>query len=968
MTKKPNENPMDTFLKSVAKDMYEKLGDNLARTAVVFPNKRAGLFFNQWLARLSDKPVWTPTYLTISDLFRSLSDTTVGDSIGLVCSLHEVFCKETGSDETLDSFFFWGEMLLSDFDDLDKNMVDADRLFANLSDLRKFIDDHSYLTEEQVEALQLFFQNFSMEKETELKQRFATLWDSLGSIYHAFRDSLRRRGLAYEGMLYREVVEQLNPDMLPYEHYVFVGFNVLNQVETTLFSRLQRAGKALFYWDYDEHYLLNSRHEAGEFIRRNLKMFPNELTERELFRNLTHSKVVHYVAAPTESAQAHYLTDWLRRNVTPLEHETAVVLCNEALLQPVLHALPDESIRALNVTMGFPLSQTPVYSFTNLLLELQSTGRDKRRGNYYIQPVMAMLKHPYMRKLSSEALKLERDILSRNRFFPSVGELQRDEQLALVFTEEQQGEPVALCQYLLRALQALAAFFRSEPEHDKVYAQLYQEALFKTYTTLNRFCDLLATGQLEIQTQTFCRLLRNVLSSLSIPFHGEPVTGLQVMGVLETRCLDFRHLVMLSVNEGNLPKGEGDSSFIPYNLRKAFGMTTVEHKNAVYAYYFYRLMQRAERVTLLYNTSSDGLNRGEMSRFLLQFLIESGQDVKRESLQAEQGIVRQPAIVVEKNPDIIARMVKRFGSDDTLLSPSALNTYLNCPLRFYLQYVGRLKEPDEVSEDIDNSVFGNIFHRACEWIYKERLSGRDGLVRRSDIEELLKDEWMVYNYVDRAFKELFFKIPQEQRSEYNGLQLLNSEVLVTYVKQLLRYDAAHAPFRFAEAEYTVKKTVKVQSGGVSHTLNLGGNIDRIDEQGDTIRIIDYKTGSRPHEAKEIEELFDPKADKRGYHIFQIFFYASLMCEERKCPVSPLLFYVQKAASPEYSPVVQLGTKENSLLIDDFNPLKAEFDRRLSELLQEIFNPEVPFTQTPVQKHCEYCSFAVLCGRAKKGKE
>lgn len=960
------------FLKSVAEDLYNKVGKDLSRTAIVFPNKRAGLFFNQWLSQCTDKPVWTPAYMTISELFRGLSTLQVADPIRLVCTLYTIFCQETGNEkETLDNFYFWGEMLLADFDDLDKNRVDADRMFQNLKELRQMMDDHSYLTGEQEEALRMFFHNFSIEKETELKERFLMLWNVLGNIYHRFNEVLEADGVAYEGQLYRKVVEDdTDLDSLPYDRYVFVGFNVLNQVEHRLFTLLQAKGKAMFYWDYDLHYVKHMQHEAGEFIRRNLRDFPNELTDTQLFKNLCKPKQVEYIAASTENAQARYVPQWLKKNLTEKENETAVVLCNEGLLQAVLHALPEKEVKALNITMGYPLSGTSIHSLLNLLTELYTDGYDAHSGRYIYRYVSAVLKHPYVRSLSTEAESLERQLTERNRFFPLPSELQTDEVMQLLFPSEGATTCTAMLDQLLRVINQTVTLFRGDdetPQQQSADTQLSQEALFMCYTLINRLKRLLDEGLLTVSMPIMARLLTRLLASQSIPFHGEPAIGLQVMGVLETRNLDFRNLLMLSVNEGKLPKQEGDSSFIPYNLRKAFGMTTVEHKNAVYAYYFYRLIQRAEHVTMLYNTSSEGLNRGEMSRFMLQYLVEKTPETKLEryTLQPMQNINRQATIEVQSNEEIVTRLRNRFGGGGKgILSPSALNTYLDCPLKFYLRYACYLYESDEVTTEIDPSVFGNIFHRTTEIIYKEILGKRsDGLITRAAIEDLLKDELTLRETVNRAFKEEFFLIPLDQHAEYDGLQLLNKEVITAYVKQLLRRDAEHAPFRYLAAEYAVKQAVEVipDDGTSPFTINLGGNIDRMDEKDGTLRIVDYKTGKSIQEARNMEHLFDTTVEHRPYHVFQTFLYATLMSEQ--CPgkpITPALFYIQKAASADYSPVVKL----NKQPVEDFTPLRSEFKPLLGKLLTEVFSPTTRFTQTTVAKHCEYCKYANICGRSQ----
>ena len=959
---------MESFLKLVAADLYKHTEGNLAHTAVVFPNKRAGLFFNEYLAQESESPIWSPAYVSISELFRSLSPWEVGDPVKLVCELYKIFRRETQSTETLDDFYFWGEMLISDFDDADKNRVDTDKLFSNLQDLRNIMDDYTFIDDEQEEAIRQFFQNFSIERRTALKERFISLWDVLGNIYKGFRESLASQNIAYEGMMYRHVIEHLDVDKLPYEKYVFVGFNVLNKVEHTLFTQLKDAGKAVFYWDYDEFYMKENRqavtHEAGEFIRRNLRDFPSPLSG-ELFKNLSKPKEVHYIASSTENAQARYLPQWIRNNLTTPEKETAVVLCNEALLQPVLHSLPAE-VKHVNITMGFPLSQTPVYSFLIALLELHTHGFNFKSGRYTFQSVVTLLKHPYTRQLTGQAELLEKELTRNNRFYPLPGELGKDEFLTRLFTPLSGN--LNLCIRLSETLQQVASIYQantSGTEDTDAFNQLYRESLFKAYTTINRFRTLIEEDELTVQSETFRRLLVKVLSTTNIPFHGEPAIGMQVMGVLETRNLDFRHLVLLSVNEGQLPKSGGDSSFIPYNLRKAFGMTTIEHKIAVYAYYFYRLLQRAERITLIYNTSSDGLNRGEWSRFMLQFLIEWPHPITRQFLEAGQSPQGTSSITVEKTPDVMRRMQSLFdvrANPKAKFSPSALNYYLDCPLKFYYRYVAGLSAPDEVSAEIDSATFGSIFHYAAEHIYKD-LTTHGKVINKEALETLLRNEVKLQDYVDTAFKKLFFNVPQNEKPEYNGVQLINSAVIARYLKQLLQNDLRYAPFTFIASEMEVDEPIDIQTPKGVIKSRIGGIIDRMDSKDGTLRIVDYKTGGDADTPPHVESLFIPDK-KRSNYVFQTFLYAAIMC--RKQPtmkIAPALLYIHRAATETYSPVIQMGeSRKPKEAVEDFSKYEKEYRERLQGLLEEIFNPEKSFTQTEIIEKCTYCDFKALCKR------
>lgn len=955
---------METFLKQVAHDLYNKTEGNFTKVAIVFPNKRASLFFNEYLAQESDRPIWSPTYVSISELFRQSSDLSIADPIKLVCDLYKVFQKATGSKETLDDFYFWGEMLIADFDDADKNMADTHALFSNLKDLNELMDNYDFLEEGQKEALSQFFHNFSINQVTELKQRFISMWNVLGDIYAEYKALLESQSIAYEGMLYRQVIEQLDVEALPYNKYIFVGFNVLNKVEHTLFKKLNEAGKAMFYWDYDTFYLNKTPHEAGEFIRRNLRDFPSELPA-SFFDNLNQPKEVTFIESPTENGQVRYLPQWIRENLTSQEKETAVVLCNEALLQPVLHALPD-NVKHINITMGFPLSQTPAYSFVNALMELHTSGYNPNNGRYLFAEVISVLKHPYTRQLSPEAEKLEQTLTRDNRFYPLPSELKQDNVLELLFTPRRNN--LDLCSMLSEALKEVAVIYQQQAaSHSDAFDQLYRESLFKTYTLVNRFHTLIESKELNVQAGTFQRLLTRVMSSSSIPFHGEPAIGMQVMGVLETRNLDFRHLIMLSVNEGQLPKAGGDSSFIPYNLRKAFGMTTIDHKIAVYAYYFYRLMQRAEKVTLVYNTATDGINRGELSRFMLQFLIEWGYPVLRKQLEAAQSPQDSTPIIIEKTPDIMERMKSVFdirNNPKALISPSALNCYLDCPLKFYYKYVALLSAPDEVTADIDSAKFGSIFHYAAEHIYKD-LTAHGKLISKENLETLLKDEVRLQTYVDNGFKELFFNLPPNEQPEYNGIQLINSAVIVKYIQQLLRNDLRYAPFTFIGSEQRIFENIEICTSTGDIQSRIGGIIDRIDSKGESLRIVDYKTGGDADTPANVQSLFIPDK-KRSNYVFQTFLYASIVCKKLREKndsrlVAPALLYIHRAASEKYSPVIQMGEpRKPKEPVDNFAQYEGNFRENLKTLLEDIFNPDISFTQTEIEDKCAYCDFRALC--------
>lgn len=954
---------MQPFLQLVAHDLYTKIGNDLSRTLLVFPNKRANLFFNEYLAKESCQPIWSPATMSITDLFQKLSVQKIGDPIRLVCELYKVFKEETKSEETLDDFYFWAELLISDFDDVDKNLVDADRLFANLQDLKNLMNDYDFLDTEQEQAIQQFFQNFSIERRTALKEKFISIWDRLGPIYRHYRKNLLELGIAYEGMLYRNVIEQLDTTVLKYNKYVFVGFNVLNKVEHRLFKLLEDAGKAMFYWDYDVFYTQRiAKHEAGEFLKRNLKDFPNELPE-SFFDSFKAPKKIRYISASTENAQARFLPEWIRTTFSSEyeEKQNAVVLCNEALLLPVLHSIPQE-VKNVNITMGFPLVQTPVYSFINAAMELQTNGYRAESGRFTYAAVAAILKHPYTRQLSPHAEALERELTKTNRFYPLPSELKQDDFLATLFTPHNGIKE--LCDYLIELIKEISTIYRHEGEYDGIFNQLYRESLFQSYLKINRLYSLIETGELNVRISTLKRLIIKVLTSSNIPFHGEPAIGMQVMGVLETRNLDFRNLILLSLNEGQLPKSGGESSYIPYNLRKAFGMTTIEHKNAVYAYYFYRMIQRAENITLLYNTSSDGLNRGEESRLMLQLLVESPHEITREYLEAGQSPQGAPKIEIPKTQEMLERLYRAYNAanpQSIILSPSALNTYLDCCMKFYFRYIAGLKTPEEVSAEIDSALFGTIFHRAAQLAYTD-LTANGKMIHKEDLERLLRNDVKLESYVDLAFKENFFKVGAEEKAEYNGIQLINSKVIVSYLRQLLRNDLQYAPFEMIAMEKSVSETVTIKTGTRTFTLRLGGTIDRMDVKEGTLRIVDYKTGGSPKTPTNIEQLFTP-AESRPSYIFQTFLYAAIVSRQQPLKVAPALLYIHRASSETYSPVIEMGEpRKPKIPVNNFAFFEDEFRERLQRLLEEIFNENTPLKQTEDIKKCGYCDFKVLCKR------
>ena len=953
---------MKSFLQYVAEDVVSKHGTNLSRIAVVFPNKRASLFMNEYLARQADHPIWSPAYITISDLFRRHSKRQVADPIKLVCDLHKCFIEQTGIDETLDHFYGWGQLLIADFDDLDKNMGDADKVFANLRDIHE-LDNINYLSEEQKAVIRRFFSNFSDDHNSLLKQRFLQLWSKMGDIYHAFNRCLEAQGLAYEGALYREVALQESIDF-HYDTYIFVGFNLIQPVEQRLFMKLKKEGRAHFYWDFDHYYMSNN--EAGHYIAQYLADFPNELdnSDKGIYRQFTTSKEISYIAAPTENIQARYISSWLRENERFKDgRRTAIVLCNENLLQTVIHCLPEE-VDKVNVTTGFPLMQSPAASLVIQLFALQTMGYDQQRACFRLRYVNSVLRHPYAVFISSEAAVLHKELNEQKIYYPSEQRLGTDDSLALLFKHQDNNEQ--LVNWLCNIIQHIA---RQATNTDP----LFQESVFRTYTLLNRLHGLIETGDLQVDVITLQRLLTQLINSTSVPFHGEPAEGIQVMGVLETRNIDFDHVLLLSCNEGNLPKGVNDTSFIPYNIRKAYGLTTIDHKISIYSYYFHRLLQRAKDVTILYNNATADGQTGEMSRFMLQLMVESPHKIKFKTILSSQSFSPFAPQTIKKSDEVMKRIIRQFTprAEDSAaiprLTPTAINRYMRCPLQFYYRYACGLIEPDETDDDtIDNRIFGNIFHEASRIIYS-RLMEKSHEILAKDLKELLRQKVDIERAVDQAFSTELFKLQKMSKSrqmELNGLQIINREVIIHYIRQLLQVDIRLAPFHIIGLECDVVAPLHCKN---IHTT-IGGRIDRLDcvrqEDGKyVIRVIDYKTGSsRLKPLADTTSIFnEEETAKHADYYLQTFLYSCLVRSSKQyngkgLPVSPALLFIQHAGGDDYDPVLFFGKER----INDVADYSKEFGQLLVEKIEEIFDATIDFAPTSDRKRCEYCPYQHLC--------
>ena len=959
---------MKPFLYQVASLFYEKWEAEVSRLAFVFPNRRTGLFFQKYLSEVADTPLFSPTILTINDLFIQLSGKQSADRISMLFILYDIYIRQSGSTETFDEFLYWGEMLLNDFDDIDKYMANARMLFSNVTDLREIENDFDFLSDEQIAAIRSFWSSFYPRGDTPNQQQFLAVWQVLYDLYEEFRATLAAEGKGYEGMIFREVVESMergeSPD-LPYEQIVFVGLNALSVSEERFLAQLQKREIADFYWDYVSDKVTDPDNKASYFVSRNLKSFPSSMKLPPEEKVKTEIEVI---GIPSGIGQAKHvytlLSDWCKEAEMSSEEalRTAVILPDEHLLIPVLNAIP-EQIRRINVTMGYPLAGTPVASLIEYILALQKNVRYiDRNPLFYFRDVLPVLNHRYILSTSPEIISsLVKEITENNKIYISHTELEKTPLLEILFTPVTGVE--AFSDYLIKVLEELnkvMSALSDEEEEDAPQRtnDLEQEFIFHYFTMVNRMKEVMKDARIEMKIDTFFRLLKRVTDTITIPFHGEPLSGLQIMGVLETRALDFDRLIILSMNEGIFPQRKAANSFIPYNLRRGFGLPTYEHQDSVWAYHFYRLIERASHVSLLYDTRSNGLQTGEVSRFVHQLHYHYEVPMRDKLVVYNVSSSKTPPLAVPKREDIMRRLDAYRKGGSKAISASAINTYLDCPLKFYFSVVEGIREEEEVSETIESDVFGSILHKVMEELYKP-FQGK--MVTVDLLKAIRKDTALLTGAIARAFASEFFKT--EVVRSLTGQNYLIGEMIRKYVEKILERDGKLTPFVYIESERKINGLISLSDHS---EIRLKGFIDRVDEVLDAIRIIDYKSGSGTTTFSSIESLFNKEEKDRAKAVMQVFMYCWMYAhftENKGKTIQPGIYYVRSLFSDPFDPSVyhriERGKSEK---VEDFSGYAQAFEEGLRGCLDEIFNPEIPFTQTPTGKACSYCPFKGICGK------
>ncbi|HUW04645.1 MAG TPA: PD-(D/E)XK nuclease family protein [Williamwhitmania sp.] len=964
---------MEPFLSLVAHDLHSRYGEELNKINLVFPTRRAGLFFARYLSRLIEKPQWHPKVYSISDLMYMATDYKAADQLSLVLDLHKIYCKVKDSEETFDNFYFWGEVMLTDFDLVDKYRVDHSLLFRNIQAIKELEGKFEAITPEQREALAAFINLFDKQDLTPIRSNFLTIWEVLGSIYQDFKSLLEEKNLAYEGMAYRAAADKFSgggsvdfPDGL----FAFIGFNALNSCEKELFRYFKREDRALFYWDYDTYYTQDEVQEAGAFIRVNLKEFPNAIAATN-FSNFKEKRKITVINTPTGVAQAK-LVPMLLNEVTArggkLDESCAIIFPEEHYLLPVLRSLPDD-IERLNITMGYPIKETPAYTLVDYLMKLQLGARTTETSTrYYHRDVLALLSHPYISIAAGVVAKeLMNNIADQNRIYPNATFLHKNELFELIFSPIADG--IGVFDYLRKVTVMLTKQIATIAQNDEAKESMRMdiEYLYALYQSITRLSDILSTENTVISLKVAGHLVRKVFGQQRVSFKGEPLAGLQLMGFLETRALDFKNVIILSMNDDVLPGKQHSASFITPSLRIAFQLPDYKHKEAIYAYYFYRLIQRANNVYLIYKNRTDGSQTGEESRYIRQLRLEGRMEMSEKTLEMDINLPEPVTITVDKGKEVMAILNTYLAEETTkYLSPSALTTYISCPLRFYYRYILGLKELEEATEEVDLPLFGSIFHQVMNLLLQEH----QGKVLTAEmLTAMAENKQLISETVTRAFRIEFFKDEAhgDEELQLMGRNLIVKDAIEQLTVKMLLVDAQRAPLTIMELEKKYDAKISFGTTG-QHQVTVGGVVDRLEQVNETLMVVDYKTGSAKKSSKNkgtfssIDDLFNRDKIADVKEVFQTFIYCEIVKRNHpNATLRPALWFVRRT-EPTYRPGVTYKTDKSEIGVDTYADFATDFQHGLDSLLSELFNPEVPFTQTTVEDACKVCPYKDICAK------
>ena len=980
---------MTPFLKQVAEHYYA-LG-NMSRRCFVFPNRRSMAFFSKYLCEAvkGGTPIIAPQMLTINDLFYKVADLHSSDRVRLLVELYECYKSLNPKAEPLDEFVFWGDIILGDFNDVDKYLVDPSQLFANIVDLKSIQDTFEYLTKTQREAIEGFIGHFNdvsgrltvdlNSENPDIKARFLQIWNLLYPLYTSYRNALRNKGMAYEGMVYRDLAERLGREAVSDvfadvfkegTEFVFVGLNALSESEKVLLRKLNDAQMAQFCWDWSGDMIRDPQNRSSFFMTKNIAEFPQAVNWDPDGVALPQ---INVVSVSSSVGQAKRLPDILGHiaghrydgDMSAIGADCAVVLPDENLLRSVLNSIP-EQVKDVNVTMGLPMSGSLLYALMSDIALMQvNTMHRKGKSWFYHKHVWNVFSSEVFRKVADEQTLLRvADIKKEAKHYISKDDFTGSELLSVIFkpvitdSKLSSSEQIkALAEYQKEVLRFLAAGIADDSTLalELEYARGYY-----------RCVNVLQEIGLEVMPVTYVKLLNQLLGSVSVPFKGEPLKGLQIMGPLETRALDFKDVVIMSANEGTFPHRSVSSSFIPPELRKGFDLPTYEYQDAVWAYYFYRMISRAETVWMLVDSRTEGLKSGEESRYIKQLEYHFGIPVKRYVVKYGGMKTVQLADIAKTEEDVQAIKEK-------VLSATTIQNYLACPVKFYYSTVKGLRAEEEVAESLDYGMFGTIFHELMRSLYTgEEAMHPDFAFDESDPSLGLKGESLktvsreyIKSWMDRD-ADIGAKVKALIMREMNvmdisGRNLVVADVIVEYVKKTLERDLEILIKE--ERPHFVMMGQEIRFYGTFGGQRFKGFVDRLDSLADgEIRVVDYKTGKVLEDDEKIydenaveiaDKIFDPDCTERPKIALQFYIYDMLLKGSGRADGLKINNSVYSTAhlfadAPATVPM-------NKVFYDAMS-------ERLAKLLDEMYDTQVPFKRTCDEKVCSYCDFKMICGR------
>lgn len=930
------------FLYRVSERILELTEGQTQHATLMVPNKRAVVFVRKYLSEMSSTVLIEPEVLPIAEFVARVNPAPVADSLALARELFMEYRELVNHEETFDQFLPWGEMLLKDFDELDKYQIDAKHLFTVLSDHRDLIARFDYLDEEQRSYIDRFWR--SLEPVTTEEQRsFNHIWAQLYPLYTRFRARLTECNRAYEGMKYREAAMHPAACFEPWKNKQFfiAGFHALNRCEEEIFAYARRELKARFFWDADAFYVEDKSREAGKMLREYMQRFPGELEPTDYFRQ---PKNIYVISTGGQTSQALALGNVLLSNPAFME-DSAVVLPDEALLFPVLTSLP-ASVDSINITMGYPVTHSQMFQWVLQFKDVTQYVRKRResiRWNFYY--LRTWYQHPFFKQLYPELEEMVKYLAENEGMYFQETDAWVD------FPRELEGF-FQLSDPRL-TLSAMREFARRLLEQQEIPGGVMErEVVYQFYLLLNRWDTALSEGTLELGFDTFLRCLIQQSRQLRVPFTGEPLAGIQVMGLLETRNLDFSRVFLLGMNDKVMPAAPPSGSYIPYHLRKGFGLPTIEHHDSFYAYYFYRLIQAAGEVYLFYD-GSEASESGEISRYVHQLVAETDWNIRFLSQKPTTTLTEEFTWNLPHDTEV-ERALQLYEAPQTReLSPTGIKQWLECKARFYFRYVKGWKADENLSEEVDGGLFGNLLHTAMFHFYE----GCEGTVITRDWLEQQE------NRLERSWEQsvrTYFHIAEEKAIELEGERLLAARVIRRYLEVIWEIDRQEAPFEIVSLEKQLTSHFPVDIDGEVREIVIGGTIDRIDRKDGALRVMDYKTGTvKSFDLKSLEELWEEDSRNLKGEILQTFIYGLLVTEAYPGEIIyPRLIALKSYLKEGKSGFITLSGEA----IRDFSQVQEEFAEGLWRELEKIWKPGGNFTMTQWVEKCRYCDFAHLCRR------